>query len=221
MSEIDRFDALRYMGWKNPDELDERTALLIEECERELLKSAKPRYVSRVFDVFRDGERLFLGENGIELFGRDIENHLKGCEKAAVICATLSSDTDKFLKKQEISDALSGLISDALASAYVEKISEKALSELVSKMDGYNATWIFAAGYGDFPFETLPDLLNVVDAGRKIGLCCLSSGMMSPCKSIAGVAGLSVKPLEKAKKTCAGCKMKESCEFRKNGQKCS
>lgn len=220
MSEINRADALRYMGFRGLETVDERTSALVDECEKKLLEAAKPRFASRVFDVFRDGERIFLGENGVELFGEDIKNHLKSCEKAAVVCSTLSADTDKFLKKQSLSDALSGLISDGLASAYAETVSENALSELLGQMNGYNATWIFAAGYGDFPLEQVSDLLALVDAGRKIGVSRLASGMLTPCKTIVGVAGLSEKPLNIAEKSCASCKMQGKCEFRKNGTRC-
>lgn len=207
------------MGYKNPAAVDERTSALIDDCEEKLRKAAKPRSVSRVFDIFRDGERLLIGEN--ELIGNDIKNHLKDCEKAAVVCSTLSADVDKFLKKQALSDALSGLISDALASAYAETVSEEALSDLLGKMSGYNGTWIFAAGYGDFPLEQLPTLLSLVDAERKIGVSCLASGMLSPCKTIVGVAGLSKNPLTPTKKSCASCKMQGKCEFRKNGERCN
>lgn len=220
MSEINRADALRYMGFRGLETVDERTSALVDECEKKLLEAAKPRFVSRVFDIFRDGERLFLGENGVELLGEDIRNHLKSCEKAAVVCSTLSADTDKFLKKQELSDALSGLICDGLASAYAETVSERALSDLLGQMTGYSATWIFAAGYGDFPLAQVSELLALVDAGRKIGVTCLASGMLTPCKTIVGVAGLSEKTLNAAKKSCACCQMREKCEFRKNGTKC-
>ena len=220
MSEINRANALRYMGFRGLESVDERTSALVDECEKKLLAAAKPRFVSRVFDIFREGERIFLGENGAELLGEDIKNHLKNCEKAAVVCSTLSADTDKFLKKQELADALSGLICDGLASAYAETVSEEALADLLGKMDGYNATWIFAAGYGDFPLEQVSDLLALVDAGRKIGVSCLTSGMLAPCKTIVGVAGLSKKPLSTAEKSCASCKLRDKCEFRKSGNKC-
>lgn len=220
MSEINRADALRYMGFRSAGAVDERTSALVDECEKKLLEAAKPRFVSRVFDISREGERIFLGENGVELLGEDIKNHLKSCEKAAVVCSTLSADTDKFLKKQGLSDALAGLVSDALASAYAESVSEDALCELLGQTPGYNATWIFAAGYGDFPLKQVSELLALVDAGRKIGVTCLASGMLTPCKTIVGVAGLSEKPLNTAEKSCASCHMREKCEFRKSGKKC-
>ena len=99
-------------------------------------------------------------------------------------------------------------------------MSENALADWLGQMAGYNATWIFAAGYGDFPLSQVSELLTLVDAGRKIGVSCLSSGMLTPCKTIVGVAGLSEKPLNIAEKSCASCKMREKCEFRKNGARC-
>ena len=43
-------EAVRYMGMGN-NKPDERTALLIDECEKELLKVIEPKFVYRVFDV--------------------------------------------------------------------------------------------------------------------------------------------------------------------------
>ena len=47
------------MGNNKPDE---RTALLIDECEKELLKVIEPKFVYRVFDVAHK-------ENGVEVIG--------------------------------------------------------------------------------------------------------------------------------------------------------
>ena len=54
-------EAVRYMGMGN-NKPDERTALLIDECEKELLKVIEPKFVYRVFDVAHK-------ENGVEVIG--------------------------------------------------------------------------------------------------------------------------------------------------------
>ena len=51
-------EAVRYMGMGN-NKPDERTALLIDECEKELLKVIEPKFVYRVFDIAHK-------ENGVE-----------------------------------------------------------------------------------------------------------------------------------------------------------
>lgn len=216
---INRSDALRYMGFREAP--DDRTSALIDRCEERLLDAVKPKYVWRVFDIERsDDNKLRLSGCEFALEGESIRDHLKDCTKAAVIAATLSADADRFLKKAALEDGLTGLICDALASACAERVSEQARAEVLERMEGYGATWCFAAGYGDFPLDAARFLAECVDAGRKIGVSCTGSGMFVPQKTIVGVVGLSEKPLDHARRSCEGCNMKDRCQFRKNGGHC-
>ena len=221
ITKIDRENALRYMGFGAAP--DKQTAALIDKCEEKLLNAAVPRYVRRVFDLERDvgrgvgdSEKLRLSGCGFSLSGKSIREHLKGCCKAAVTAATLSAETDRFLKKAALEDGLTGLVCDALASAYTEQVSEQARSEALSMMDGLCGTWIFAAGYGDFPLETVRSLIECVDAGRRIGVSCTDSCMLIPQKTIVGIMGVSETPPENTRKGCENCGMKDKCRFRKD-----
>ena len=221
ITKINRDDALRYMGFGAAP--DERTAALIDKCEEKLLSAAVPRYVWRVFDIERgvdNDEELRLSGCGFSLPGESIRGHLKGCAKAAVIAATLSPETDRFLKKAALEDGLTGLVCDALASACVEQVSEQARAEVLDSMDGFCGTWVFAAGYGDFPLETSRFLIECVDAGRKIGVNLTSTYMLIPQKTIVGIMGLSEAPTDNARRGCENCNIKDRCQFRKNGGHC-
>lgn len=215
---INRHDALRYMGFR--DDPDDRTSALIDRCEERLISAAKPRYVWRVFDLERSDGALRLGGCGFALDGNSISGHLKDRERAAVIAATLSADTDRFLKKAALEDGLTGLACDALASAYAEQVVERARAEILERMEGYSATWCFAAGYGDFPLETARSLAECVDARRKIGVGFTDSGMLIPQKTIIGIVGLSEVVPEPARRSCEDCGMNDRCQFRKNGGHC-
>ena len=223
ITKIDRENALRYMGYREAP--DERTTALIDKCEERLLKAAVPRCLWRLFDIEREpnnsGDGLRLSGCGFALEGKSIREHLEGCSKAAVIVATLSADIDRFLKKEALKDKLTGLILDALASVLVEQTSERGRSEVLEVPDGISGTWIFAAGYGDFPLETNRFLIDCVDAGRRIGVSCTDSYMLIPQKTIVGIMGVSEEPVEKARRGCESCNMKESCQFRKNGLHCN
>ncbi|MDE7231086.1 MAG: methionine synthase [Oscillospiraceae bacterium] len=215
---INKNDALRYMGFREAP--DDKTSALIDLCEERLLNAAKPRYVWRVFDVERSEGALRLSGCGFALDGESIRGHLNGCAKAAVIAATLSADADKFLKKAALEDGLTGLACDALASAYTESVSEKARAEVLERMGGFSGTWVFAAGYGDFPLETARFLVECADAGRRIGISCTESSMLIPQKTIVGIMGLSESALDPARRSCDDCNMRGRCQFRKNGGHC-
>lgn len=197
-------------------EPDEGLCAIMDECEIGLKKSAQPRFVWRLFDVCRD-EGLTLGGCGFQLVGEDIARHLSGCDKAAVTAVTLSAGVDRYLRQQTLLDGIHGLAADAMASVMVEQISEQARTDILNNVTGYNATWCYAAGYGDFPLDMLPKLLECVDASRKIGLSCTATDMLTPQKSIVGVIGLSKDKVTGKIRGCGGCNMRESCAYRKSG----
>lgn len=216
---IDRALALRYMGWRG--EPDERISALMDECEAELLQAAKPRFVWRVFDISRSEGGIELSECGFLLTGKDIARHLDGCTKAAITAATLSADADRLLKRLQLEDSAKAMAADAMASVFAEQISDSAQSEILAEMEGYSATWCYAAGYGDFPLEITPRLITAVDASRKIGVSCTGSNMLTPQKSIVGIVGLSENKLGNKRKSCESCNMRGSCKFQAAGEKCS
>ncbi len=218
ITRINRAEALRYMGYT--EDPDERISAVIDECERELLNEARPQFVWRVFNIQRSERSLVLSDCDYELEGKDIADHLRGCDKAAVLCSTLSSDADRFLKKLDVSDSMKAVITDALANAMIEQVNEQARQDILTNMPGYSTTWCYGAGYGDFPIESAPLLIASVDAVRKIGVCCTATHMLTPRKTIVGVVGLFRGELDKKRRSCEDCNAKDTCRFRAYGTRC-
>lgn len=218
ITRINREEALRYMGYT--EKPDERISAVIDECERDLLKEARPQFVWRVFNIQRSEKNLVLSDCDYELEGKDIAEHLRGCDKAAVLCSTLSSDADRFLKKLDISDSMKAVITDALANAMIEQVNEQARQDILSNMPGYSTTWCYGAGYGDFPIESAPLLIASVDAVRKIGVCCTATHMLTPRKTIVGIVGLFRGELDKKRRSCEDCNAKDTCRYRAYGTRC-
>lgn len=218
ITRINRAEALRYMGYT--EEPDARISAVIDECEQELLKEARPQFVWRVFNILRNEREIYLSDCDFPLEGKDIAEHLRGCDKAAVVCSTLSSDADRFLKKLDVSDSMKAVISDALANALIEQVSENARQDILANMPGYSTTWCYGAGYGDFPLDCAPMLIASVDAVRKIGVCCTATKMLTPRKTIIGVVGLYRGELDKKRKSCEDCNAKDTCKFRAYGTRC-
>lgn len=217
---IDRDNAYRYMGIRAPfsENVDEETKKTTDRLEAELIYVAEPRFTWRIFDVVRRESGLFLDGCDFALLGKSIERHLSGCEKAAIVCSTLSADCDRFIAKMSVRGALEMLVSDALASAYIEQISENAVKDLLGKNEGFSATWVFGAGYGDFPLEVLPKLISAADAARHIGVSTTAANTLTPSKSIVGIAGLSRDNKCHSEKSCENCDMRESCAFKSEKQ---
>lgn len=202
------------MGYKGKNQPDEKTAAIIDECEEQLRKAARPACIWRIFDICRKSGEIRLKGCSFSLPGKHIEKHLEGCRQVAVICSTLSGDVDRFIKKQSLADPLKGLATDALASAYVEALSDNAREEMLSHTENCTANFVFGAGYGDFPLNMTSHLLAAVDAQRKIGVTVTEAGMIIPCKTIVGVSG--IKPGDsqsEPESKCSTCAMRSKCSF--------
>ncbi len=215
LESINISDALRYMGYKS-NELDSVTKKLIDECENDLLKVISPKFVYKVMDL-KDNEILGVD---FKLEGESIKNHLKGCTKVIFLCATLSAGADNLIRKNEILSMTKALITDALASAAIEQVCDKAEEIMLKDFKDYDRTWRFGIGYGDFELNKQNQFLHIVDAYKRAGVCVNNAGIMTPTKTVTCIIGLGHNLNKNNKKGCQFCNMKDNCQFKKEKGSC-
>ena len=212
-------EALRYMGNKGT-EITENMKSVIEKCEKKLLEAIKPEFTFRCFDIQITDAGVSIEGTSFILKGNDINNHLSGCQKAVLMCATLGMASDKLIHQLSVSDMSESFITDALASALIEQVCDKAEKEIKKQLPDWFMTWRFSPGYGDFPIEQQADFLTVTEASKRIGIYLSEGGMMIPSKSVTAVIGLSENEIKQNKRSCACCNMADRCDFRKRGEHC-
>lgn len=221
-------EAARYLGYggKQPDEV---ILSLMRECEAPLLEACRPAYSYAVFDVEAAGEELILLRDcALRLTGKDIVKHLEGCQKAAVMAATLGSGVDRLLRQLQVSSMPKALLTDAMAGAAIEQICDDLQEEIRKQLPAYRQTWRFSPGYGDLPLSLQETLLSVVEAGKRIGLVTTQSQMLSPVKSVTAIIGLqSYEQISGAlhlsvpdEAGAAGCGTPEGCSRCRFGGSC-
>ncbi len=209
LERLNRNEAVRYLGGSGVSP-NYRMDRLMDECEREILAKANPKYLYIEKDLPCD----------VLMQGEDIKKHLDGCEKAIVMCATLGAEIDRLIKISQISDMAKAVVLDSFASVAIEQVCSK-FDELASeKYEGFYQTFRFSPGYGDYPIELQKTILTMLDAPRKIGLTVSESCLLVPTKSVTAVMGLSKSPIERRKRGCAVCNMRDRCKFRRNGEHC-
>ena len=203
LENLDFDEALRYMGCKNREAADSRTLSMMEECEKLVIENSVPRYRYTLI-----------------LKGNDIRQHLTECFGIILMCATLSGKIDALIRKTQLEDMTRAVIVNALASVAIEQLCDKAEVEIYENLDKCYKTWRYSPGYGDFPIELQKDILTVLDAPRKIGLCTGCSMTLTPIKSVTAVTGLSHKPVSPRKRGCLSCNLRNTCQYRKVGNHC-
>lgn len=209
LDKLNRREAIRYLGGAGLS-LNYRMDVLMDECEKEILKKVNPKF------LYIEKE---LPCEGI-LHGNDIKSHLDGCEKAVMMCATLGADIDKLIRISQITDMAKAVVLDSFASVAIEQVCQKVDELIAEKYPDYYLTFRFSPGYGDYPIELQKDFLRILDAPRKIGLAVNDSFMLVPTKSVTAVLGLSKNLIEQKKRGCAVCNMRDKCKYRRNGEHC-
>jgi 5-methyltetrahydrofolate--homocysteine methyltransferase len=209
LDRLNRNEAVRYLGGSGI-ELNYRMDRLMDECEKAVLENASPKFLYMEKDL--PCKELIAG--------KDIENHLSGCEKAVVMCATLGAQIDKLIRINQISDMARAVVMDSFASVAVEQVCTKVDKLLAEKYQDYYMTFRFSPGYGDYPIELQKDFLRMLDAPKKIGLTATESFLLTPSKSVTAILGLSKSPVEQKKRGCAVCNLRNTCKFRRNGEHC-
>lgn len=219
LKSIDKNEVYRYLGYKDSIP-DEKVCEIIDECEQKLLKEISPRYIYRIFDAEKAGEKIVLKNVPDILKGNDISRHLDGCEKIVVFAATLTEKADKIIRAAQINDMPYAVIFDRVANAAIEQVCDEIEKEAIKSFPGYFQTWRFSPGYGDFPLEIQNELLKLIDAPKKIGLTLTDSLLLIPQKSVTAVFGISKNKIDKKNQSCNICNLRESCTFRKGGTHC-
>ena len=215
LTELQSKDALRYLGLKT-GLTDPAMAALCETCSKALLSAIDARAVCRIFP-YRDG---VIEGCTYRPAGSTIRNHLRGCDRDILLAATLGPAVDTLIRRTMLKGMAEAMMTDALASGAIEQVLDLAEAEIFAGLSPTGHTWRYSPGYGDLPLDGQRDLLEVLDARKRIGLYVSESLLMTPTKSVTCLIGLGENLPESAKKSCRSCTLEGKCIFRQIGTTC-
>ena len=218
---IDRNEVLRYLGYQN-QKIDGAIDNLIDGSIREVSENISERYVYRIFDIEKKDGAVKLKNSSVVLPGSNIYRHLTDAVKCVVMAVTIGNKVDEKIQYYSRMDVTKGLIVDACATAAVESLCDKVEEELkeIAKDEGYFLTGRYSPGYGDLPITLQPDILNILDAHRKIGLSVTESCILTPRKSVTAIAGFVREKSGEKPVSCTECDKYDDCIYRKEGKHC-
>lgn len=212
---IDRGELLRYLRYRG-GALPESQEAELSRCEALLLRTARPRAVWRLFPLLPDGS---LEGCAYRPRGQDIREHLRGCEAAVLLAATLGAEAEALLRSAQRSSMSEAVILDAAGSAAIENVCDNLCADLAAALAPRHLTARFSPGYGDLPLEDQGAFFRALDVTRRIGVTLTASNLMLPQKSVTALVGVSAEPLPQ-RGGCAWCAARESCQMRKEGGNC-
>ena len=161
------------------------TSEKIEMCLKRLESVVDCRFVSVRLPYITDGKKLNCGFGEFE--STILAKNLGDCREIFVFASTLGVGVDRLLNRLSALSAAEFFITDALASSLAEALMNEAekrvKGDLLCKPR-------FSPGFGDFGLEHQPAILDLVNAGRLLGITTNKAYLMSPMKSVTAIMGI-------------------------------
>ena len=206
-------EILRYMGYPSGYKTDETQLYSIRRIKEEIVASAKPKTIYKRFEIASADGGVEIKGSEVVLLGEAIRKHLEGAKTCIIMAATLGIEVDRILRRTQIKSVSDGLIADACATAYIEAVCDELEKEINEKCGRCN--YRFSPGYEDFPISQQKEIITLLDAEKKIGLCTTESNLLVPVKSVTAVLGVT-DTYASCNNKCDKCSNKERCAFSRN-----
>ena len=221
LEKINKQEVFRYLGAKG-GEMSDSIMKMVDLCIQKVIENDRSRYVYKEFPLRSQNGSLYLEGTSFHLQGMDIGRLLKECHSVLLIAVTLTEAADRWIRREQIKDMARAVVMDACCSVAVEAVCDQVQADLaeVYEKKGRYLTDRFSPGYGDMPLNQQADVIDALDANRRIGLTLSESHLLIPTKSITGIVGIANSPQPQKIRGCAFCLMKNHCVYRKKGVRC-
>lgn len=220
---VNRSEVLRYLGYSGQD-INDDLNFKIDECIQETKENIETKYTYEIYDIKNDlsSNTIEFKNSTLKLESKDLSELLKDCDKCVLMSATLGFNIEKNIRRYSYKNLTKGVIIDACATTSIEEVCDmvqESILQDVSKEDKH-LTMRYSPGYGDLDIRANKDILNLLNAHRKIGVTVTDTGIMIPRKSVVALIGITDKKINKVKRTCENCSNRDNCEFRRKADGC-
>ncbi len=221
ITQLDRQEILRYLGWKG-GALTPQMEQLLSECIQSTLDTIRPAYRYQLFPLEKVQQGIAVTGTGLVLTGTSIVRHLEGCDSAYLLAGTIGLAHEQLLRKTMLIRPDAGVVLDSCGSAAAEAVAELADQEIQAQAaaQGKFCTPRFSPGYGDLPLTCQQPLLDALRGLQTLGMTVNSGGLLSPNKSVTAIIGVRDTPVTQTLSPCDACLKRGDCEFRRRNQVC-
>ena len=220
---VEKSEVLRYLG-HNGQEIDNDLNSKINQCIKETKKEIDTKYIYEIYDIKNDLDlnTIEFKNTNLILKSKDISELLRDCDKCVLMCATLGFNIEKNIRRYSYNNLTKGIIIDACATTSIEEVCDLVQDSILDKVakEEKSLTMRYSPGYGDLDISANRDILNVLDAHRKIGVTVTNTGIMIPRKSVVALIGITNEKIGKVKRTCENCSNRFNCEYRRKADGC-
>lgn len=197
--DLDHREIARYLGRQT--ELPPEVAAHAAACQVELARAVTPRTLGRRLPL-----TALAGQS------RDLDHHLRHCREGFLYAVTLGVEADRLLRRWAVQSMARAAVGQAVCAVWLDALCAQ-VCEAIPTGAGEFLTAPFSPGYGDWPLAAQKQVLDLLDAPKRLGLTLTSGGMLVPEKSVTAVVGFSDQAEEHCGQKCMRCQ-KTDCPFR-------
>ena len=179
---IDEKEVMRYLGVK---ELDNSLKVMYEACVSKVYEASAPKAIFRKLNISVLDNTVDFGF--MKVNSNDLAKNLRDCKEAYVFAATLGIGIDRAFERLNRISQAEAMVFSAVASSLIESFCDYVNEQLIVDLC---ARPRFSAGYGDFSLQHQKDILNYLEADKRLGICLTDSYMMVPVKSVTAIIGI-------------------------------
>ena len=120
-----------------------------------------------------------------------------GDRDVVFLCGTIGAEFDAWQRRLSVLSAADALLSQPIGLDAVEKVMDELENEVRAKIEEWGSGVPAASGvrlkprrspgYGDLPLELSREIINCLDATRKIGVSITDSNLLVPSKSVTAI----------------------------------
>ena len=120
--------------------------------------------------------------------GTWMRTRLKGAA-CVFLCGTIGAEFDAWQRRLSVTSAADALLSQQIGLDAVEKVMDELEKEVKVKVEGEGLKLRprRSPGYGDLPLELSREIINCLDATKKIGVSITDSNLLVPSKSVTAI----------------------------------
>lgn len=188
---------------------------MVSSCLLELESVIAPMQISREYPLnLLPGDKIdgsvFCTKS------RNLSRNLQNCNSILLFAATLGVGADYLIQKYSRIQMSRAVVLQAAGAALIEEYCNTSCKKIAEDYEsrGLYLRPRFSPGYGDFSLNCQPEILNALEAGKRIGIKLTDSFLMMPSKSVSAVIGISSIPHHCTVKGCEVCE-KTDCPYRR------
>ena len=190
----DMKETARYLGYSRFVSPDQDVSGLMEKAAREMAEVMKAQAVFEMFDLTMtstDSATVELSFADVTLQSQDLGRNLAGCQRVALLAATLGPQVDALIRRHSSLDPVYASILQATGAMFIEELVDITNSEIkkIAEAQGLKTRPRYSPGYGDVPLQVQKDFFRLLPCTR-IGLTLMDTLIMAPEKSVTAFVGL-------------------------------